>query len=191
MGVRINFAHLSKYEITQKEYYLVLAIHANPNFPQAGSPQIFQNLIDKGFIVCSNSMLNLTVKGRKLIKHTAYAVEDTEYTVSIEDLATKLRALFPEGKKGQTPYYWRGNSKEIEEKLTNFFKKNPTYTEEQVIAATQRYVNSYTSTGDLTFMQLLKYFIEKDGNSSLLTFLENYTEEEAIVKTGDWTSNLI
>lgn len=191
MGVRINFAHLPKHGITQKEYYLLLALYANNNFPCNPLIEVlYKNLIDRGFVIATEVVLNLTTSGRKLIKQTAYAVEDTEYLVSIEDLAKKLREMFPEGKKGNTPYYWRGNSKEIETKLSDFLKKNPEYTEEQIIKATQRYLNSYLSKNDLTYMNLLKYFIEKDGNSILLTFLENYKEDEEEVKTGDWTSHL-
>lgn len=192
MGVRINFAHLPKFGITQKEYYLILAIHANANFPYTNTVNpLYDSLIDKGMLSYNGTTLNVTTLGRRLIKQTAYVVEDTEYLVSVEDLAKKLKELFPEGRKESTPYYWRGNSKEIEAKLTEFLKKNPNYTEEQILNATQRYLNAYKSQSDYRYMQLLKYFIEKDGNSTLLTFLENYSEAEADEKTGDWTSNLI
>lgn len=192
MGLRINFAQLPKIGITQKEYYLLLALYANPNFPyNEATLSFYSTLLSKEYVSVNNGILNLTTSGRRIVKTTAYQVDDTEYSFSVEALAKKLRELFPEGKKDMTPYYWRGNSREIEAKLSDFLKKNPEYTEEQILNATNRYLESYKSRGDLTFMQLLKYFIEKDGNSTLLTFLENYKEDEVNRPTGDWTSNLI
>lgn len=192
MGIRINFAQLPKLGIVQKEYYLLLSLYANPNLPYSENiKHFYDNLISKGYVVINNNLINLTTAGKKIIKNTAYQVDDTEYSFSIEELAKKMRNLFPEGKKGTTPYYWRGNSKEIETKLSEFSKKNPEYTEEQILNATNRYLESYKLRGDLTFMHLLKYFIEKDGNSILLTFLENYKDGEVDKPTGDWTSTLI
>lgn len=107
------------------------------------------------------------------------------FDARLENLAKKLMAIFPEGKKQGTSVYWRGNVKEIKLKLKKFFKKyNDTYTDEQITNATQAYVNSFN--GNYSYMRVLKYFIWKEerkmdseGNgfieevSDLATFIEN------------------
>lgn len=107
-----------------------------------------------------------------------------------QELVDILRAIYPEGKKPGTPYYWRGNSSEIKTKLDSFFEryKKLNISNEMIIKATENYVKSYE--GDRNYMQLLKYFIEKNGESALLTFIENYNPDE-VNTIGDWTSTLI
>ena len=46
-----------------------------------------------------------------------------EFDERLENLARKLMAIFPEGKKMGTTMYWRGNVKEIKLKLKKFFKR--------------------------------------------------------------------
>lgn len=101
-----------------------------------------------------------------------------------EKLAIDMRQLFPKGiKTGSSA--WRGNLREITLRLQKFFKLYGSYwTEEQILAATKRYIESFN--GDTKFMRILKYFILKsekkfneDGKfvveevSELATWLEN------------------
>lgn len=94
------------------------------------------------------------------------------------DLAEKMRALFPEGKKEGTNFYWRDSTKVIAQRLGIFIKRyGDDYTDEQILAATRRYVESFN--GNYRFMHVLKYFISKknletkEDNSELLSYLEN------------------
>ena len=87
-------------------------------------------------------------------------------------LADKLREIFPEGKKGNM-YHWRGSTMDIGKKLTKFIYSHPRYTNEQIIEATEQYVSGFSPMDMDTAMMLLKYFIEKNGFSVLLEFLEN------------------
>jgi hypothetical protein len=104
----------------------------------------------------------------------------------LENLANKLRELFPSGKKEGTNNYWRGSSAEIKERLQAFFKKFGDFSDEIVIEATENYVKSYGHNTRL--MKTLKYFISKkkeDGNFEydLLTFIENKeSENDPIVR---------
>lgn len=120
--------------------------------------------------------------------------EDAE----IEAIAAKLMAIFPKGKKDGTNTYWRGNLKDTKLKLKKFFKLyGSAYTEEDLVSATQKYVDSFNS--NFNYMRVLKYFILKEVKkmsaegvnyveevSDLATFIEN---EEAS-STNDWTNEL-
>lgn len=116
----------------------------------------------------------------------------------IEAIAAKLMAIFPKGKKDGTNTYWRGNLKDTKLKLKKFFKLyGSAYTEEDLVSATQKYVDSFNS--NFNYMRVLKYFILKEVKkmsaegvnyveevSDLATFIEN---EEAS-STNDWTNEL-
>lgn len=101
-------------------------------------------------------------------------------------LVTTLRNIYPKGIKSGSAA-WRGNVREITLRLQKFFKiYGSTYTEEDIIEATKKYVESFN--GNYTYMRILKYFILKDEVkinedgvryveqiSELANFLENDT----------------
>ena len=67
------------------------------------------------------------------------------------------------------------------------------YTDEQIINATQKYVNSFN--GNYAYLKLLKYFIWKDERlkgesvqSLLADFIENESSED--ITNTDWTVEL-
>lgn len=97
-----------------------------------------------------------------------------------EQLAIKLKEIYPKGKKPGTNYYFCSNVKEVVLKLNKFFKIYGEYTDEEIIDATQRYIDSFQE--DFTYMRLLKYFIYKEsdngGISELATLLENKDFDE-------------
>lgn len=79
-------------------------------------------------------------------------------------LAKQIRNLFPAGvKSGGYPV--RSSESDITDKLRKFFKKHK-YTHEQVLEATERYVERKRNEG-WAYMQRVVYFIEKDGSSNL------------------------
>lgn len=100
-------------------------------------------------------------------------------------LVGQLREIFPKGIKTGSAA-WRGNKREITLRLQKFFKIYDKYTDEEIIAATKKYVESFN--GNYTYMRILKYFIMKDevkvgedGKyveqvSELANFLENEME---------------
>lgn len=114
----------------------------------------------------------------------------------LEYLSKELRGLFPEGRKEGTSLYWRGNTKEISNRLRGFFIKFGNYTDEEILDAAKRYVSSFMDTGSLRNMRLLKYFIWKkvdtghgmEESSDLLSFIENSDEDTHY--SDDWTTNL-
>ena len=121
----------------------------------------------------------------------------SDRTVPTEDeilpIAEKLMAIFPQGKKPGTPYYWKCNRREVALKLKSFFKLYGTkYTEEEILDAATNYVNSFN--GDYRFMRLLKYFIWKkeDGVeiSELATFIDNAGQED-VDSEENWLTEVI
>jgi len=93
---------------------------------------------------------------------------------SIIELAEKIRDLFPVGvKSGGYPV--RSSVVDIADKLRKFFKKHKSYTQEQVLEATTKYVNRKKGEG-YSYMQKAVFFIEKDGMSTLASEIDALQE---------------
>lgn len=110
-------------------------------------------------------------------------IMNTKSLEEINKIVEGMQEAMPIGRKPDTSFYWRGNKSEIRLKLIKFFHEyGDSYTAEEIIDATKRYVDSFN--GDYRYMRLLKYFIHKqevrDGErvpvSELATFLENRDE---------------
>jgi hypothetical protein len=141
----------------------------------------------------------LSSNSRKLLEEI---ILDSDKTVAknnkrLENLAEKLRELYPEGKKQGTQYYWRDSNSVIVKKLKALVKKyGDCFTDEQAINATRKYVASFN--GNYQFMQLLKYFISKnvvkggevEETSQLLSYIENAGQEDKQQMTIDWETEL-
>lgn len=122
-------------------------------------------------------------------------VDSKKPEADIEELAQQLKDLFPKGKKLGTNNYWAEGKALIVKRLKCFFTKYGLYSNESIIEATKKYVDSFK--GDYAWMKTLKYFIYKEvkglgGNiestSDLLTYLENKEEEDL---QEDWTINVL
>ena len=105
---------------------------------------------------------------------------------SLSELAEKLIAIYPQGvKSGGYPV--RGSKVDVTDKLRKFFKKHK-YTHEQVIQATQKYVDRKREES-WAYMQRLVYFIEKDNSSNLAAEIDGMRGDT--YGTGeDWTRNI-
>lgn len=131
-------------------------------------------------------------------------LSDSSYEPKKEDrfllLAEKLMSLYPKGRKEGTAYMWRDSKSVIAKRLETLYKKlekttKQTFTDEQAINATKRYVESFN--GCYTYMQLLKYFISKrtvtggtiEETSQLLSYIENEGQEN--VTPSDWTDRMV
>lgn len=141
----------------------------------------------------------LSSNSRKLLEEI---ILDSDKTVAsntkrLENLAEKLRELYPEGKKSGTQYYWRDSNSVIVKKLKALVKKyGDCFTDEQAVNATRKYVESFN--GNYQFMQLLKYFISKnvvkggevEETSQLLSYIENAGQEDTQQLSIDWETEL-
>jgi hypothetical protein len=152
-------------------------------------------LIDKGYITAtydnkaSKNNWRLTNKGIEVINNTLVDSEKVqEPKERLEYLAKELKNIFPEGKKDGTNYYWSDGIVLICKRLKLFFSKyGNNYTDDQIINATKRYVQSFN--GNYQYMKLLKYFIFKDkldvegnieNNSDLINYIENEGQEDSL-----------
>lgn len=153
-------------------------------------------LINKGALTEENKETYITSKYSDILSNV---IIESDKSLPSEDeltlLAKEMMNIYPSGKSGL--YYWRGNLKDIKNRLQKFFKiYGSSYTKEQILESTRKYVSSFN--GVYKGMRLLKYFIWKDERriredgtsfveefSDLATYLENAGEENSVFS--DWT----
>lgn len=139
-------------------------------------------LTREGVELVESIFLNSEFKGDKGVDADRY-----------DELADKLRELYPKGRKEGTSYLWRDSHAKIANKLRTLVKKyNFKFTDEQAISATKRYIESFN--GNYSYMQLLKYFILKkdkdtgEENSQLMSYIEN--EDCTDAANDDWMNEV-
>lgn len=184
--------------ITIDETLLMLIIHNKVNLEIAEKA-----LIQKGLITAERNELfqqigwRLTNKGNEVLDSVIMdSDKEQEPQDRLIQLATKLKEIFPKGKKDGTNYYWTEGVVLIVRRLKLFFKKyGNKFTDEQIIQAAEKYVQGFN--GNYQYMRLLKYFIfkekigansEVEGDSELISYIENAGQEEDL--KNDWTSSL-
>ena len=184
--------------ITIDEALLMLVIHNKANLEGAE-----RALIQKGLITAERNNLfqqvgwRLTNKGTEVLDSVIIdSDKEQEPQDRLIQLATKLKEIFPKGKKDGTNYYWADGVALIVRRLKLFFKKyGNKFTDEQIIQAAEKYVQGFN--GNYQYMRLLKYFIfkekvgangEVEGDSELISYIENAGQEEDL--RNDWTSSL-
>lgn len=184
--------------ITIDEALLMLVIHNKADLERAEKA-----LIQKGLITAERNDLfqqvgwRLTNKGTEVLDSV---IMDSDKEQEPQDrlirLATRLKEIFPKGKKDGTNYYWAEGVALIARRLKLFFKKyGNKFTDEQIVQAAEKYVQGFN--GNYQYMRLLKYFIfkekvgangEVEGDSELISYIENAGQEEDL--KNDWTSSL-
>ena len=186
--------------IKEEEALAILLLTACDNISE-----LFERLIKKGYIRKTEGIFGQGFEINETFLNKVQAAllskdPDVPEEDKLDTLAYQLMEIFPKGKKEGTTSYWRGNRKEIRERLQKFFKLyGNKYTDEQILKATQDYVSSFN--GNYSYMRVLKYFILKDERKSdeegklivqqvsdLATFIENAEDLDPI--RNDWTSNL-
>lgn len=192
MNITVNEKILKKYNLTLEEF-LVLYLCSK----EIDIESTIHHLIDMGIVnrdLYNNVSAVVSNNTKELI---ASIIIDSDKTIidkdeEFDNLASKMRELYPKGKKPGTTYYWQDSIPIISKKLKTLvakFKVN--LVEEEVLEATQRYINSFN--GDYKYMQLLRYFILKtnkdsgETRSELLSYLENTDEDDE----RDWTTSLV
>ena len=198
MTISLNKEACSNNSITLGEALLMIAIANKANLEEAE-----QALTKKGYITANRNDLfqqvgwRLTNKGTEVIDSVIMdSDKKQEPNDRLIQLATRLKEIFPKGKKDGTNYYWADGVALIVRRLKLFFKKyGNTYTDEQIIQATSKYVEGFN--GNYTYMRLLKYFIfkekvgaagEVDGDSELISYIENFGQEDTLSR--DWNTEL-
>ena len=162
--------------------------------------EIFEKLLQENKIYYNNEAKQtlLMDKTDDLVQTILLDSEKSKPEIEREELlAIKMQEIFPQGKKEGTSQYFRGNKKEVTLKIKKFLKLYGHYTDEQILEATQKYVDSFN--GNYTYMRVLKYFIIKDVRkqgeegayieqvSELASYLENAGQEDY---NNNWTAQL-
>lgn len=184
--------------MTIDEALLMLVIHNKANLERAE-----EALIQKGLITAERNDLfqqvgwRLTNKGTEMLDSVIMdSDKEQEPQDRLIQLATKLKDIFPKGKKDGTNYYWADGVALIVRRLKLFYKKyGNKFTDEQIIQAAEKYVQGFN--GNYQYMRLLKYFIfkekvgangEVEGDSELINYIENAGQEENL--RDDWATTL-
>lgn len=141
----------------------------------------------------SNGMnyISLTEKGQEVLQNielksseAVSAVEEDIY----KEIAEEMRNLYPAGRKQGTAYMWRDTVSGIATRLKKALKANKIApNKEKILNALKSYVDGFK--GNYTYMQLLKYFILKDGESQLVAYLENEGQIEEEDK--EWQTTVV
>ena len=196
MKIEVSDEICKKYNLSIEEALVLIGL-------KYSSQEIFQKLNKERFLLDLGSSIfeeetkyKLSRKANEVLScilaESTYVV--AKRTTNIEELADKLRDVYPSGKIYNTNYYYRCNRQDIINKLKTFFKIYGTkYTDEQIINATRKYIKSFN--GNYTYLKLLKYFIWKDERlkgesvqSLLADFIENESSEDTT--NDDWTIEL-
>lgn len=172
MKIIIDLVFLRKVKLTVNEYLTLIIINSpEKNIPYKGQKIDYLSLDQKELIKLVGSTASITARGLEILEGIA---ELRPY----EDLVEELRVLYPQGKKsGKWP--WRGYSRDILVRLKKLDKSAglDKYTNADLINAVKEYVGQFTLQDMDRGMQLLQYFIEKDGNSTLIAWLESDDKE--------------
>lgn len=204
MKIVIDLAECDKLGITFDEIFYLLSIYSKSPIEAKTFRHIdslglvdYQILRDGFPVSCG-----MTQKGIDVVESV---ILNSEYTEKAEDsngkmrdrfdiLADKLRELFPKGRKEGTNLQWRDSTAIISKRLKTIVKKyNITFTDEEAVDATKRYIESFN--GDYRFMQVLMYFIFKneivngvrEERSQFMSYLQN--KEDMV--NNDWTHELV
>lgn len=156
-----------------------------------------QSLIDKGYITSAGNLFDRYTATDKAVKLLDNVLADSSVDddTKITELATKLKELYPKGKKEGTNQFWTDGVSIIVKRLKIFYKKYGFYDNDIIIKATENYIKSFN--GDYRFMKTLKYFLwsekvnkagEVEPTSDLLTYIENAGEIDEL--SDDWLNEL-
>lgn len=177
------------------EALYLLAIGSGLDLEEAEKSMRAKGYVKKPSNTLLSLPLRLTTKGKEVITGIIADSTSKDTDARLISLAQELREVFPKGKKDGTNNYWSDGATIIVRRLKLFFKKYGDFTNDQILTAARKYVESFN--GNYQFMRTLKYFIFKDargleGNientSELLTYIENEGQEESL--GNDWTSTL-
>lgn len=196
MTIEFNDKILAKYKISRAQYLFLWALvtsdSINAEIEDLVDRKLIKKTADNSYTIDDVEIMtleNIYLKSSKKNKK-----DDDYYT----ELAIALKELYPKGKKPGTNTMWRGNTVEIVKKLKTLeVSYNFSFTFEQAIDATKRYVESFN--GKYDNMRVLKYFllktvpeIDADGErkltvvSDFMTFVENENQEEET----NWMDNV-
>lgn len=198
--IEIDEAKCLKLGLTLQETLIAIAISMGKYKETA------TNMLNRGIITLDlfkQGSPDITSKWKsKVSSFLAYDEQRLEtLALKVQDCFPKQKLMYANGK--ESPFYFRCNKTEIKNKLKKFLDIYGEVSDDDIIDATKRYVDTYAPKGYVG-MRLAKYFILKDDKrltvddevhveqlSDLATFLENKSENKPqdIVNGDDWLLN--
>lgn len=187
MNTIIDRGIIEKNGLTVEEFIVLILVMNNINVIEAKDSLIKKGMALGTFDLLGDGLaLEKTQLGvvtyNNIVLASSKQAEISEERLN--NLAKKLKEVYPKGKKDDT-WYWADGAAVIARRLKIFFHKydpKRQITDEQIIKATKRYVEEKQAQPD---MRLLKYFIFKEAvgragdvepTSDLLTYIENEGE---------------
>ena len=193
MNISVSEEVLKKYGLSLNEFLLLYLCSRETDINNVANSLVEKRLADKSLkeefvVVVSDNIKELIAT---ILVDSAKVVLNKNS--DFMELADKMREIFPAGRKPDTTSYWRDSTQLITRKLSTLVTKfDISFTEEEALTATRRYVESFN--GDYRFMQLLKYFILKtDKNtgeikSEFMSLLQNPEEQETL--NNNWLNEI-
>jgi len=193
MNITINDAVLEKHNLTLDEFLVLYLCSKEVDIEATIKHLIEVGIVDRDL----HNKVSAVVSNNTKELIASIIIDSDKTTINKErefnDLAKKMRELFPEGRKEGTTYYWRDSIPIIARKLKTLVAKfGVKFTEEEALEATRKYVDSFN--GDFRYMQLLKYFILKtdkttgDVRSDFLSLIQNPEESDSLNE--NWLTEL-
>lgn len=193
MKITIDEKQCLKHHLTPEEAIVMLALRMCKD-----TNEVIANLEAREVITDQSGHFMLTQHWSdeldEILLDSSGEIDDEE---RLNNLAQKMRDVYPKGKMPGTPYYYSCNKREVVLKLKKFFALYGNYKDEDIIDATKRYVASFQ--GNYRYLPLIKYFIYKeklklgeDGQqhvfpeSQLATYLENKEDNNLVTASDDW-----
>ena len=189
MNISLNEDVITKHGFTLSELLICLAIKFNR---QRDIIAQINDLQTKNKVYESQAHHHyLRPQAERTIDEILNVSNDAPEITELNELVNKLQELFPKERKldshGQPRYSYRGNKRDVTERLQKFFKLYGKYSFDDVFECTKRYVERFKY--DKTNMRLLPYFIMKtvDGElvSDLATELDNMDTDEITQSNND------
>lgn len=174
--MELRLERLVEAGVTVNQFMLLATVESNliPECVERSFDDLLK-LQENLFIKILDSKIVLRTKGQKLVSTRNSPIKSDE----IISLAKEMIEMFPKGAKSGTIYRWRGTLANVVVKLKRFMSKYPQYTREEILNATKHYVDSFRY-GDMQYMQLLVYFIEKNEISRLAEEIEAIKEGNVV-----------
>lgn len=197
MRITIDRDIIDKYGLTPAEALYMLFLNQLDEKTQ--EEDIVRRLVGRLYMGTYDDKRFLTVTGADLLSRLILDTQALDARTipdeSLMEIAVAMQKEYPAGMKPKdTPYgpkpsntAWRGNKSDLVDRLKKFFMKyGDTYTKEQLVDATKRYVESFKD--DRRFMRALPYFImksERKVDSDGITHIEDVSDLASLLESED------
>ncbi|MEE8564912.1 MAG: hypothetical protein V3V33_16570 [Candidatus Lokiarchaeia archaeon] len=197
MKIELDIEELKKLGLSPNNYIFLFIINKKgmkEAFEMCGDD--LSNLEEKGYIKIIPDKIILRNKALELFNTT----EDNDFKViklgsrkvkvtnDIIELVGEYRSLFPKNiLSGGYPV--KGNQAACFVRMQEFKNSNPQVTNEQILKAARTYVNE-RRMNNYAYMKTANYFIYKDSESMLLSYIENIDDMEETSDNGTNESSI-